>query len=299
MTDPDFVFVPDFQLAVKIMDRIRYGTPEHSGGTDIDKEVSILQTVDHHITKVLCRLTGGDLFDYILKSGPMPELEAKFTVYQILQALQIIMTFEWSVIDKRKLDIDFLALNRAPEVFDVKHAQGPGYGYSADCWSLGVTLYVILSGTHPFTANYATEDEKTMRYKMRNSNISFPMSSWNEVSLEARVLIKKLLAIDPEQRWSVEAALNSAWIQKDLAWLRQRYRESVLAHWNKSSRYLDTVRQYLQMDSQVVPLERALSEHTHNSECEVGRQGLNTVAGEATSSGAGLTSTDRVPDVSM
>jgi hypothetical protein len=57
--------------------------------------------------------------------------------------------------------------NRAPEVFDVKHANGPGYGDAADCWSLGVTLYVILSGTHPFTPNYATEDEKTMRLKMR------------------------------------------------------------------------------------------------------------------------------------
>ncbi|KAF9183955.1 hypothetical protein BGZ49_004484, partial [Haplosporangium sp. Z 27] len=113
----------------------------------------------------------------------------------------------------------------APEVFDVKHAHGPGYGYSADCWSLGVTLYVILSGTHPFTANYATEDEMTMRHKMRNSP-------------DAQILIKKLLAIDPEQRWKVEDALNSTWIQKDVVWLQQRYRESVLAHCQRSSRQL-------------------------------------------------------------
>ena len=58
-------------------------------------------------------------------------------------------------------------IHRAPEVFDVKHSNGPRYGYAADCWSLGITLYVILSGTHPFTPNYATEDEKNMRLKMR------------------------------------------------------------------------------------------------------------------------------------
>lgn len=64
---------------------------------------------------------------------------------------------------------DCTATLRAPEVFDVKHDEGPGYGHSADCWSFGVTLYVMLSGTHPFTSKYATDDEDTMRYKMRNT----------------------------------------------------------------------------------------------------------------------------------
>lgn len=35
------------QLAVKIMDHIRFGSPEHSGGTDIEKEVAILRSVNH------------------------------------------------------------------------------------------------------------------------------------------------------------------------------------------------------------------------------------------------------------
>lgn len=35
------------QLAVKIMDRIRFGAPGISGGTDIEKEVAILQSVNH------------------------------------------------------------------------------------------------------------------------------------------------------------------------------------------------------------------------------------------------------------
>ncbi|KAF9163699.1 Meiosis-specific serine/threonine-protein kinase mek1 [Mortierella sp. AD010] len=243
------------------MDRVRFGGPEYSGGTNVEQEVAILQTIDHanivpvvdvikttrYIYIFMQMLTGGDLFDYILKSGPMPELEAKFTAYQILQALKVGRLPE-------------IRQATAPEVFDVKHAHGPGYGYSADCWSFGVTLYVILSGTHPFTADYATEDEKTM-------SVAFPSCYWNEISLEAQVLIKNLLVVDPEKRWGVKDALNSAWIQRDAAWLRQRYREFVLTHWTRSSQYLGAVQQHIQTNSQVVPLKRAVSESAHSNEC--------------------------------
>lgn len=37
----------NMQLAVKIMDRIRYGKPEYSGGTNIENEVALLRTLRH------------------------------------------------------------------------------------------------------------------------------------------------------------------------------------------------------------------------------------------------------------
>src|SRR5690349_17990222 len=37
----------NMQLAVKIMDRIRYGKPEYSGGTNIENEVALLCTLRH------------------------------------------------------------------------------------------------------------------------------------------------------------------------------------------------------------------------------------------------------------
>lgn len=189
--------------------------------------------------------------------------------------------------------------HRAPEVFDVKHSNGPRYGYAADCWSLGVTLYVILSGTHPFTPNYATEDEKTMRLKMRRyvlrafilcnphsetvrnldfpsfistihnhdlilthgplhllhvliySEVEFPPKYWSGISVEARVLIRFLLTIDPKKRWTAEDVLESQWIQKDVAWLRTKYRENVLQHWLKSCRGLDRIARPCQQEEAV------------------------------------------------
>ncbi|ORZ20092.1 kinase-like domain-containing protein [Lobosporangium transversale] len=188
------------------MDRIRYGTPEHSGGTDIEKEVVILQSANHpNIT---------------------PVVDVRKTTRYIYIFMQI-----------------FFKRYKAPEVFDAKYTKGLGYGHSADCWSLGITLYVIISGTHPFTANYALDDEKTMCYKMKHSNLLFPARHWKDIGPEAKTLITHLLDVDPQKRWSVDDALQSEWIQNDLAWLQQEYRGNVLPHWHKSLQHLSIVQQ--------------------------------------------------------
>ncbi|KAF9119349.1 Checkpoint kinase 2 [Mortierella sp. 14UC] len=275
----------NMQLAVKIMDRLRYAKPEYSGGTNIENEVALLRTLRHaniapivdvinttrYIYIFMQMMAGGDLFDRLVRSGPVPELEAKFIAYQTLNALQHLHDMGITHRDLKPENM-LLATNSeyprvllgdfgmarecgpkevmktmcgtfaymAPEVFDVKHANGPGYDFAADCWSLGVALYVILSGTHPFTPNYATEDEKAMRIKMRRE-VEFPSKCWQGVSVEARVLIRLLLTIDPKKRWTVDDALESQWIQNDLAWLRTKYRENVLRHWLKSCQVLDNL----------------------------------------------------------
>ncbi|KAG0056870.1 Checkpoint kinase 2 [Linnemannia elongata] len=285
----------NMQLAVKIMDRIRYGKPEYSGGTNIENEVALLRTLRHaNITPVvdvikttryiyifMQLMAGGDLFDRLVRNGPIPELEAKFLAYQAFVALQHLHGMGISHRDLKPENI-LLTTNAeyprvmfsdfgmacecgdkndmgtmcgtfaymAPEVFDVKHSNGPRYGYAADCWSLGVTLYVILSGTHPFTPNYATEDEKTMRLKMRRE-VEFPPKYWSGISVEARVLIRFLLTIDPKKRWTAEDVLESQWIQKDVAWLRTKYRENVLQHWLKSCRGLDRIARPCQQEEAV------------------------------------------------
>jgi hypothetical protein len=37
----------------------------------------------------LKRMAGGDLFDRLVKNGPIPELEAKFVAYQAFVAMQV------------------------------------------------------------------------------------------------------------------------------------------------------------------------------------------------------------------
>jgi serine/threonine protein kinase len=76
----------------------------------------------------------------------------------------------------------------------------------------------------------------------------FPPQFWNGISPEAKALIRQLLVIDPERRWSVEDALSSEWIKKDEVWLKQKYRVTVLGHWIKTSQHLGGITRSLEPD---------------------------------------------------
>ncbi|KAG0307099.1 hypothetical protein BGZ98_001038 [Dissophora globulifera] len=276
------------QLAVKIMDRIRYDGLDITGGMNIDKEIAILQAVAHaNIVPVvdviktvryayvfMQMFLGGDLFDYLLSERRLSELESKFITYQVLLALQHLKSKNILHRDikpenlllasatkyPRILLADFGLASEyndgrrlktvcgtyaymAPEVLNAKRVLGAGYGNAADCWSLGITLYAMLSGMHPFTSVCASETEKTMRRKIRECVLDFSSSAWNGISSAAREVIEGLLEIDPSQRWSIEDVLLSKWIQMDAPWIRQRYRETVLTHWTKSCQSLEPVAQ--------------------------------------------------------
>ncbi|CAO3574539.1 unnamed protein product [Mortierella alpina] len=294
-------------LAVKIMDRIRFRIPHNSGGTNIEKEVAILQSIDHaniisvvdviktprYIYIFMQLLPGGDLFDYIVKNGPLSELEAKFAIYQLLQALQHLHQLNISHRDlkpenillasakkyarlvltdfgmAREFDKDYWMNTMcgtyaymAPEVLEVQFVGSPGYSCAADCWSLGITLYMILTGVHPFTSHHASENEDGMREALYTRNVEFPRRHWKHISLEACTLITNLLAFEPDERWTVDEALASDWIQKDIRWLRYKYRETVLPHWAASSRQLGIVRQEASLRNDAPPAKPCWPDET-------------------------------------
>lgn len=70
------------------------------------------------------------------------------------------------------------------------------YFIECDNWSLGVILYVMLSGKPPFQA--ATKMELVR--KIKNENPSFKEKIWKEISTEAKDLISKLLIKSRKER---------------------------------------------------------------------------------------------------
>jgi calcium-dependent protein kinase len=90
----------------------------------------------------------------------------------------------------------------APEVIDC------AYGPQADMWSAGVILYEMLSGQHPFDAD--SEDE--LFDKIQNAKFPIEGGVWDKVSPEAKDLVKKILTVNPVQRFSATDSLTHPWI---------------------------------------------------------------------------------------
>ena len=78
-------------------------------------------------------------------------------------------------------------------------------GKQADMWSIGVILYILLSGAPPFDVSQGFDE-------VAEAKIKFPHNRWHGISKEAEDLVKKLLLADPTKRISVSDACVHEWI---------------------------------------------------------------------------------------
>lgn len=92
-------------------------------------------------------------------------------------------------------------------------ALGVRYGKVSDVWSLGVLLYVLLSGTSPFAA----EDEPGLLRRVLAADYAFPDREWRAVSAEAKSLIQAALVADPDARASLAELKAHPWCASAVA----------------------------------------------------------------------------------
>jgi len=185
---------------------------------------------------------GGSLSDMIRrekKEGGLSETRAKNIFIQLLQAVNYLHSLnivhrdiksenvllkERYTDDVRLLDFGLSRLMpraellmtsvgtldyKAPEVCMRKP-----YGTACDCWSLGVVLYELLSGELPCLF---TSEESVVAYA--TDGVSFSGSKWNHVSEAAKDLIRNLLVLEPEQRYTTQKALSCEWLSAKAEYL--------------------------------------------------------------------------------
>jgi serine/threonine protein kinase len=191
---------------------------------------------------------GGDLFDRIIERGFFSETMARRVMRRLFSAVYHLHE-ECSIVHRDLKPENVLLVSReddievkltdfglakvvngvddslktfcgtpqyfAPEVLRRRHTVvGLGrYGKQADMWSLGVILYVLLSGSAPFESpldNETADDSSTALSSV--SNIYFPVDHWKNVSTSAQSLIRELLVIDPRRRLTISAACKHEWI---------------------------------------------------------------------------------------
>jgi serine/threonine protein kinase len=83
------------------------------------------------------------------------------------------------------------------------------YGLSCDVWSVGVIIYMLLSGAPPFDGH----NDKAIMAQVRAGNFSFQGKLWEGISENAKSFINALLRVDPQERLTAAQALEHQWLQ--------------------------------------------------------------------------------------
>lgn len=92
----------------------------------------------------------------------------------------------------------------APEVLKKK------YDEKCDIWSCGVILYILLCGYPPFNG----QNDKAIMEKVAKGVYNFDGEEWQQISTDAKTLIRKMLEYDPSKRLSAEQCYQDIWLKK-------------------------------------------------------------------------------------
>jgi calcium-dependent protein kinase len=90
----------------------------------------------------------------------------------------------------------------SPEVLQGK------YDEKCDIWSAGVILYIIICGYPCFNG----EDDDEIFAAIQRGKIQFPSPEWDEISEDAKNLIKKMCC-PPDKRLTAEQVLQDPWVK--------------------------------------------------------------------------------------
>ncbi|KAK8887678.1 hypothetical protein M9Y10_038731 [Tritrichomonas musculus] len=172
----------------------------------------------------------GDLFSYIVNRNKLTEAQAKPFVRQILEALQYLHSMDVSHRDMKpenilldqyaRIKISDFGLSKffnpkdclvktpcgSPCYASPECISGHAYnGKTTDVWSFGVILYAMLTGQLPWTKRNQTQ----LFQQIKRGEYSIP----SYLSPEAKNMIRNLMCVNIESRYTIEQALNDPWIK--------------------------------------------------------------------------------------
>ena len=81
------------------------------------------------------------------------------------------------------------------------------YDQSCDMWSLGVIVYLFISGCHPFMDSR----KKGLYRKILSGKVVLDGDGWDTISPEAKHFISSCLTVNPRGRISAQEALHHPW----------------------------------------------------------------------------------------
>mmetsp|Transcript_9123 Transcript_9123/g.15943 ORF Transcript_9123/g.15943 Transcript_9123/m.15943 type:complete len:479 (-) Transcript_9123:616-2052(-) len=236
-------------LAVKSISKAKLVCKEDV--KDVQAEVAIMNLVAGHLNVVTLKSTyedkdsvhlvmelcaGGELFDSIVESGNFSEKKAAAVFKKMVEVVH--HCHELGVMHRDLKPENFLLTSKAVDGelkltdFGLGVFFKPGqrfrdlvgspyyvapevlrknYSHEADMWSLGVILYILLSGLPPF---WGDTEEQIFKMVLRG-HIDFKTDPWPKLSEAAKQCVTSLLQQDPTKRATTQEILKHDWLVKE------------------------------------------------------------------------------------
>jgi calcium-dependent protein kinase len=186
---------------------------------------------DIQINIVMECMEGGELFDRVIKMKCFNEQDAAEATRQMLLALHYVhshgmvhrdLKLENFLYDHQSCNhlkmIDFGFSKHVDDTGRMKTSCGTlayvapevlkrSYTKACDLWSMGVIVFVLLSGHMPFHG-----DSDDQMKAIKRARYEFKPEHWAKISTTAKGFVQSLLELDPAKRLTSEMALEHTWI---------------------------------------------------------------------------------------
>eukprot|EP01026_Neomeris_dumetosa_P061957 TRINITY_DN58543_c0_g1_i4.p1 TRINITY_DN58543_c0_g1~~TRINITY_DN58543_c0_g1_i4.p1 ORF type:complete len:378 (-),score=41.01 TRINITY_DN58543_c0_g1_i4:674-1807(-) len=191
-----------------------------------------------HIVMEICE--GGELFDSIVESGTCSEKKAAAVFRTMVEMIhhchelgvmhRDLKPENFLLVQKQKstrdppeikatdfgLSVFFHHGEKLSELVGSPYYVAPevlkkSYGHEADMWSLGVILYILLSGLPPF---WGDNEEQIFKMVMKG-RLDFETDPWPRLSDAAKDCVRCLLTADVSRRATSAQILQHPWLVKE------------------------------------------------------------------------------------
>ncbi|XP_059204499.1 serine/threonine-protein kinase BRSK2-like isoform X3 [Centropristis striata] len=228
------------KVAIKIVNREKLS---ESVLMKVEREIAILKLIEHpHVLKlhdvyennkylylVLEHVSGGELFDYLVKKGRLTPKEARKFFRQIISALDFCHSHsichrdlkpENLLLDEKNniriADFGMASLQVGDSLLETSCGsphyacpeviRGEKYdGRRADVWSCGVILFALLVGALPFDH----DNLRQLLEKVKSGVFHMP----HFIPPDCQALLKGMIEVNSDKRLTLEAIQKHAWYQ--------------------------------------------------------------------------------------
>jgi calcium-dependent protein kinase len=217
---------------------------------DVRREMQVLELVGDHANIAALKQTfedrdyvyfilelckGGELFDRIVAEGTFSEKKAAAyfslmvevihhchqlgVIHRDIKPENFLLTTKGEDAELKAADFGLCTYFKITEVFSsivgsayyvAPEVLRRHYTWHADMWSLGVILYILLSGMPPF---YGDTEEAIFKMILRGQ-VDLKTPPWPSISAPAKDLVLKLLNRDPSARLTAQQALEHPWLRE-------------------------------------------------------------------------------------